>query len=235
MDLTKTERTAFGLKLKAMVNAAYFEETRSSPNDLSYMGVCRITSAIEVECEKTIGTFPKIIKGACHLARALRNPDKMKAKEDIRKGFGLLIVTAGGLSIIGGILSAFSIWTVVGVVLAIHTPILGPVMFVVGLGVVVTGVYATISKQDPQALSAKAHDLLIEAISSWADEDAAKAKDAIVGEELRLKASSAEVKAAQSSIFMRVITWPYRTTADFVENGPAKADKPSQNPTDDSK
>ena len=42
-------------------------------------------------------------------------------------------------------------------------------------------------------------------------------------------------KATNGSIFWRVITWPYRVTAEYVDTGPTGPDKPSQNPIDDSK
>ncbi|HEV2692218.1 MAG TPA: hypothetical protein VG347_04925 [Verrucomicrobiae bacterium] len=226
MELSRTEKTAFALKLKAMVDAAYIEEIQSSQNDLSYLGACKITTMVEVECENMIGTFPKIIKGACHLARAFRNPDKAKKKEDMRKGFALLMCAAGGLSIIWGIISMFSIWTIIGAVLAVHTPFLGPVMFVAGGALAAYGVYEAIAKETPEALSAKAHDVLIEAISNWADEDTAKAKDATAQAELKLKASSAEGKVAEGSTFWRTIIWPFTSAVDYVENGPEHQHRP---------
>jgi hypothetical protein len=218
MKLTRTEKVAFAMKLKAMVNVKYAEEVESPKGQLSYVAVCELTAAIEQECEKTIGEFPAIIKGACHFARALRNPDKMATQEELRKGLALLISTAGGLSIIWGILTMANIGTALLVlVFGIHIPIFGPVAILGGLAAIVGGIYAAISKQTPMALSAKAHDLLIEAISNWADEKSAKEKDSVAKTELRLKVSGVQAEAPKGSIIWRTMTWPIRAAVDFVD------------------
>ncbi len=95
----------------------------------------------------------------------------MKSQEDLRKGLALLVVTAGGFCIVLGILTmtaAVGAWTFIcALVAGAHIPILGPVAIAGGLAALVAGVYAAIASQTPQALSTKAHDTLIDAISKW--------------------------------------------------------------------
>jgi hypothetical protein len=223
MESTKAEKIAFAIRLKALVDAAYAAETESAKKELSYLGVCRIATMVEVECEKTIGEFPDLIKGACHVARALRNPDKIKTQEDLRRGFALLVTTAGGLSVVWGILSMLSLWTAFWVfVFGFHIPILGPFAVFGGLATAVAGVYVAIARQTPEQLSAKAHDLLSEAISNWADEKAAKERDAAAKQALLQNYSRGESAGDKDSIVWRTLTWPYRTVADFVDGRDVK-------------
>jgi len=166
--MTKNEISTFAINLKDKVDAAFNHEIASSEgkNQLSYAGVRDITSMIENDFLATCEEIPDIIKGACFLARGLRNPDKMKTQEDLRKGLGLLVVTAGGIGICMGILTmtaAVGIWSTICIFIAgAHTPILGPIAVAGGLAALVAGVYTAVSTATPQALSAKAHDLLIE-------------------------------------------------------------------------
>jgi hypothetical protein len=180
---------------------------------------------IENEFQTKIGEFPDLIKDACHFARALRNPDKMKTQEDLRKGLGLLVTTVGGLSIVMGILTmtaSVGIWTAICIFFAgAHVPILGPIAIGAGLAVVLAGVYAAIAVQTPQILSAKAHDLLIEAISSWADKKTAENRDQAARKELKNKNPHSETEANKASIFWRIISWPYRSARDYID-GPAE-------------
>ena len=136
-----------------------------------------------------------------------------------------------------GILSAFNILTVLGVVLAIHTPFIGPAIFIAGLALVVGGIYAALTKQTPEALSAKAHDLLIEAISNWADDNAAADRDATAKNELERKLPEVENKVSMGAVIGSIFTWPFRTVADFIDgrptSGEAKADIPAKTPKDE--
>jgi hypothetical protein len=235
MKLNRKEKVAFAMKLKAMVDAKFKEAIESPKGQLSYLEVCELATAIEQECEKTIGKFPAIIKGACHFARALRNPDKMDTQEDLRKGFALLISTVGGLSIIWGVLSMANIGTALLVlVFGAHIPLFGPLVILGGLAAIVGAVYATISKQTPMALSAKAHDLLIEAISNWADEKSAKEKDIVAKTDLRRKVSGADTEVSKGSIVWSIVTWPFRTVAGFVDR-PANADVAIKKQSEDEK
>lgn len=189
---------------------------------------------IEQEFVKKAGEFPKLIEGACRVARALRNPDKVKTQEDLRKGFALLVTTAGGLSIAWGLLSMLSLWTAFWVfVFGIHIPLLGPFAFFGGLATAVAGVYVAIAKQTPEQLSAKVHDVLIEAISNWADEKAAKERDAAARKALLQNYSRAELQADKGSIIWRTVTWPYRTVYDFVDAKPKNMDQPDHKPPTD--
>jgi hypothetical protein len=235
MKISKAEKIDFAVKLKAKLNAAFEQETQNPDGTLSYLGVCKITTMIEGEFVSKVGKIPKLIQGACQLARAFRNPEEIKSKEELRKGLGLLITTVGGLSIVWAILSAFSIWTVLGVVLAVHTPFLGPIVFFASLAVIVTGVYSTMAKQTPQALSAKAHDILIDAISNWADEKSAKAKDVAAKEELKRKLPSVEAEADKPSILWRAVTWLPRYACDYIEGPPQKPDQQPPKPPGDEK
>lgn len=223
MKLTESEKIDFAIKLKAKVTSLYAEEVQSSKNELSYLGVCRMTDRIEEEFIEKTGDLPKLIKGACHLARALRNPDKMKTQEDLRKAFALLVGTAGGFSIIWGVLTMVNIGTVLLVLIfGAHIPIFGPVAICGGLAAILGGVYVAISKQTPPALSAKAHDLLIEAISNWANEKAAVDRDKVAKNELANKLQQVETKATAGSIIGSIITSPFRMVADFVDSRDVK-------------
>ena len=90
------------------------------------------------------------------------------------------------------------------------------------------GVYVAIARQTPEQLSAKAHDLLIEAISNWADEKAAKERDAAARKALLQNYSSGESGGTKGSIIRRTVTWPYRFAYDFVDAKPKKANEPGQ-------
>jgi hypothetical protein len=226
MNLSKTEKSNVALKLKARVTELFDLETQNSKTDLSYLGVCKITEIIEQEFVEKTGAFPKLIDGACCLARALRNPDKMKAQEDLRKGFALLVVTAGGLSITWGVLSMLSLWSAFWVfVFGMHISIFGPLAIAAGLIAAVGGVYSVISTRSPQELSAKAHDILIQAISSWADEKEAAARDEAAKKQLLQCYSRAGNETAKDSMFWKTVTWPYRTVTDFVDEKPKKTDQ----------
>ena len=234
MKLTKAEKSVFAIKLKAKVNEAYDRETQSSKTDLSYLGVCKITDMIEQEFIEKAGEYPTLIEGACHLARALRNPDKMKTKEDLRKGFALLVTTVGGLSITWGILSMLSLWTAFWIfVFGVYSPIFGLLSIFGGLAAAVAGVYVAITKRTPQELSAKAHDLLIESISNWSDEEMAKLRDVAARKQLLQNYSHAEVGTTKDSMVWKTVTWPYRTVADFVDAGPKNLSEPSHKPRND--
>jgi hypothetical protein len=204
--------------------ALYLKETQSPHGELSYLGACKLAEMVEREFNAKIGEIPAIIKGACLLARTALNPDKVQMKKDLRKGLGLLIVTAGGLSMIWGMMSAFNIWTILGVVLAIHSPVLGPLAMVAGLAVMATG----ISNQTPQILSRKAHGLLIEAISNWEDSHAANEKDTVARREMEEKIAACKI--GPGTALAKLLTWPYRTTADFID-GPGL--KPPETPPKD--
>lgn len=78
-----------------------------------------------------------------------------------------------------------SLWTAFWVlVFGIHIPFLGPLAFFGGLATAVAGVHIAITGQTPELLSIKTHDLLIEAISNWVDEKAAKERDAVAKQAL---------------------------------------------------
>jgi hypothetical protein len=79
-------------------------------------------------------------------------------------------------------------------------------------------------------LSAKAHDVLIEAISNWADEKAAKEGDAAARKALLQNYSRVDAEGNQGSIIWRTVTWPYRTAHDFVDTGPKATNEPSHKP-----
>jgi hypothetical protein len=219
MYLIEGEKTDFAIALKAKVNEAYAYEILGSKGVLSYLGVCKITDTVEQEFAAKGVEFPVIIKGACHLARALRNSDKVKTQEDLRKGFALLVTTADGLSIAWGILSMLNLWTAFWVfVFGIHIPVLGPFAVAGGLATAVAGVYVALARQTPEQLSVKAYDLLTESILNWADEKAAKERDAAAKKALLLNYSRNE----QGSIIWRTVTWPYRTAYDFINEDPKK-------------
>jgi len=219
MEFTQAEKTDFAIKLKARVNEVYAAMTQNSKVELYHSDVCKITAMLEQEFVATAGEFPSIINGACRLARAFLNPDQVESKADLKKGMGLLITTAGGLSIIWGIASTANIATIIcAMVLGVHIPFLAPVAIVAGMAAVAAGVYSAFAKQTPQARLAKAHDILIEAISNWADERAAMEKDLVAKEELRRKASSPDDKTKPMSTITRIVTWPFRTVADYVDD-----------------
>jgi hypothetical protein len=228
MNLTPLEKADFALELKSKVNDLYFREGSNSDSDLSYADVCRITDMMEMAFRTRTKEFPKIIEGACLLARALRNPDKVQTQEHLRKGLGLLLLTAGGFSIICSVLGTLSIWTVLGVVLAAHVPFLLPIALLGGLAAAVSGIYTWKMKQTPQALSAKAHNLLLEAISNWADTKAAVEKDKAAESEARrtLAISGSQDTSAMGQLG-KLATWPFRTVADFVDQ-PTKIKEPTE-------
>jgi hypothetical protein len=233
MKLTKTEKTDFAIKLKARVNEAFAVETQSSKVELYYPGVCKITHTLEEEFAAKAGEFPVIMNGACHLARAFLNPDQIESKGDLKKGMGLLVGTAGGVSIVWGILSVTNIGFVsLALLFGIH-PMLAPVAILGGVAVAVTGAYTALAKQTPQARLAKAHNVLIEAISNWADEKAAEEKDVAAKQELMQNYARAQTAGTKGSIIWRTLTWPYRTAYDFVDAKPKNIDQPSHKPPSD--
>jgi uncharacterized membrane protein len=169
-------------EIKTQLDLLYAQVTNNQKNAMSYQDICKITDYLSDVFLKQTGEVPKLISGACDVARGLLNPNKISSMNELRKGFGLLLTTIGGLGLIWGIMVAIgvgvSVWTSI---IAFFTggsfPFLGPLAIAAGLAAIVTGVYVAMTFLSPTDLSARAHDIVVKAIDAWADPKAAAEAD----------------------------------------------------------
>lgn len=169
-------------EIKTQLDLLYAQVTNNQKNAMSYQDICKITDYVSDVFLKKTGEIPKLISGACDVARGFLNPNKISSMNSMRKGLGLLLTTVGGLGLVWGIMVALgvgvSIWASI---LAFFTggtfPILGPFAIAAGLAAIVTGVYVAMTFLSPTDLSAKAHDIVVKAIDAWADPKAAAEAD----------------------------------------------------------
>ncbi len=190
--LSKVQARRLAAAIRTEMDLLYADMTNNERNALSYHDACKITDYIAEAFRRSTGKVPDVIKGACNLARGLLNPNKMKQGQDLQRGLALLLVTAGGIGIVWGLLIALgvglSIWAVIwGVIAGTTGPLTGGLMLTVAVAAVVAGIYVALALENPQTLSGRAHSVLIEAIEAWADTDKAIAKDAEAKKQIALK------------------------------------------------
>jgi len=171
----------FAGRIKAQVDVLYAKLTSNPQNALSYQDICQITDFVQYEFSEHCGECPQIVRGACQFSRGLLNPDKIEGMNQMRMGIGLLITVVGGLGLLWGILIAMGVGmsmfaTVVAAVTGGGIPIAGPLAIGFGIAAIAAGIYVGVSFMSPQALSARAHDAITDAIDKWGfPEKAAKA------------------------------------------------------------
>jgi hypothetical protein len=186
-------------EIKTQVDLIYGEMTNGSKNAMSYLDACKLTGYVEHAFLEKTGGIPENINANCSISRGLLNPDEIGKKNDISKGFGLLLTAAGGLGLTWGILLALSfqsgIWAfIVACLVGSTVPILGPIAIAAGAAAIASGIYVAIKLKSPTELSALVHSMLIKAIDAWADEKAAEKKDEEALKDIQAKAKE-EVKA----------------------------------------
>jgi hypothetical protein len=172
----------FAIKLKAQVAVLYSRFANNPQNALSYQDIINITNFVLDEFLQYCGECPQIVRGACQFSCGLLNPDKIEGMNQMKMGIGLLFAVAGGLGLLWGILIAMGVgmgvWATVWATIAgSGIPVFGPVAIGFGIAAIAAGVFVAVNFMSPQALSARAHDSLINAIDSWAYPEKAEQAD----------------------------------------------------------
>lgn len=183
--------------IKTQLDLLYAQVTNNQRNAMSYQDICKLTDYVSDAFIKQTGECPKLIVGTCDVARGFLNPDKVTSMNDIRKGFALLITTVGGLGLVWGIMLSIGVgagaWAaIVAAVAGPHIPVLGPIAIAVGLAAIIAGVYVALIMLSPTDLSARAHDIVIKAIDTWADPKAAAEADKQATEEMKKESPKQE-------------------------------------------
>lgn len=195
-------RQAIAHDIRTQLDLLYAQVTNNQHNAMSYQDICKITDYLAQAFIQKTGEVPKLIAGACEVARSFLNPDKISSMNDLRKGFGLLLTTVGGLSLLLGILISIGVgagvWaTIVAFFAGPTIPVFGPVAIAAGLAAIVAGVYVALSLLSPTDLSARAHEILVKAIGTWAEPEAAAAADKQATEDIAKEASASTKPALQ--------------------------------------
>ena len=195
---TKTGKQKLALELITQVDILYARATANEQNSMSYHDACKITDYVQTVFREQTEDVPKLVEGACALARGLLNPNKVKQGQDLSRGLGLLLTTAGGIGLVFGLLTALGvglgIWAHVWAIIAGTTGhITGGITIVLATTMIVAGIYVAVAVQTPQTLSGKVHQVLVDAINSWADVEKAKASDARAKKAIRAQQEGAPV------------------------------------------
>lgn len=173
LAIVTTNKQEFASELRTEVGILFAQYTTNERNAMSYLDGCLLAEYVRNAFQQGFGEVPQIIEGACVMARGFLNPDKRQRRDNLKKGIGLLLTTAGGAGLVWGIIVALgvglSVWAAVWAWLAGTTaPLTGGITIAIAVAVITAGIYLAINAQTPPSLSAKAHGIIIDAIEKWA-------------------------------------------------------------------
>ena len=179
-------------EIQNQLDLLYADTTNNNQNAMSYLDICIITGYVQDAFIKKIGEVPPVVAGACNLARGYMNPDKAGAKDDLRKGIGLLMSAAGGLALVWGILLwagvGASVWAMaMALIFGTGIPVGGPIAVAAGVVAIAAGVYLALRKKTPTERSAKAHEDLVKAINTWAVPTGHSPSDSLMDRDIAIR------------------------------------------------
>lgn len=178
--MDKKQRNVSANRLKSTFNLLWDQsikvnEEAGQKETVSYRDIVRIADAIRAEGSTVLGLdgLPRQIDSSLDFACAALDPNKARAKENIKQGLCGLN-GAGGLALAATCLSQLmnpGIWAVVvaffvGGIPGGPLPVVG---IVTGLLIASGAVYAAFQKMTPNERAAKAHDYVMKGIDNWVE------------------------------------------------------------------
>jgi len=156
----------------AEVDTLFHTAEKHSPDgSVTYLDVLRICNRVREHFEKV----PSRIEGALEVAAGLCNPSKLESIDSMRKGFGAIIASAGGLGLLVGIVTIIGhglIATTVTGMLFWKTSIItilwgGPIGIALGVLGIATGFYFLAKQVSAKQKAIIALDVIKKAITEW--------------------------------------------------------------------